>query len=164
MTEVVRIPEERIPVLIGRNGSVKGWIEKATKTRVEVSDIVEIEGEDPLLLMKARDIVRAIGRGFSPAHAKRLLEEDCELHVLSLQGETPKKRQRILGRIIGNSGRAKKRIESETGAVICIMGKTISLIGTPEELGPAEEALGELLCGKTHAYAYSVMRRSKGRA
>ena len=109
-------------------------------------------------------MVRAVGRGFSPAQAKRLLEDECDLHVISLQGENPKRRQRMLGRVIGNEGRAKKRIEEETGAIICIKGKTLSIIGNPDELGPAEEALEELLSGKTHAYAYKVMRLKKARS
>lgn len=162
--EIVRIPEERMSALIGRKGYVKRSIEKATSTAIEITDIVTITGEDPLLVLKAKDMVRAVGRGFSPAQAKRLLEDECDLHVISLQGENPKRRQRMLGRVIGNEGRAKKRIEEETGAIICIKGKTLSIIGNPDELGPAEEALEELLSGKTHAYAYKVMRLKKARS
>jgi ribosomal RNA assembly protein len=163
MIEIARIPDERIAVLIGKNGSVKKSIERATGTQIEITDIVRIEGGDPIRTLKARDMVLAIGRGFPPGTAKRIADEDCEFHVISLQGETQKTRQRLLGRVIGNNGRAKKRIENETGASICIKGKTVSLIGTPEELEPAEDALRELLAGKTHAHAYSVMNRRKER-
>jgi len=156
---IVRIPEDREPVLIGKAGSVKRGIEHSTGTDIEVSDVVKITGEDPLNVLKARDIVTAIGRGFSPKEAERLIEDECELHVISLQGETYKKRTRLMGRVIGNDGRAKKIIEKETGASIAVRGKTVSVIGTPGELGPAEEALGELLGGKTHAHAYNMMRR-----
>ncbi|GAF95867.1 unnamed protein product, partial [marine sediment metagenome] len=51
----------------------------------------------------------------------------------------------------------------ETGASICIQGKTLSLIGTPDELGPAEEAVEELLAGKMHSYAYRMMDRKRRR-
>jgi ribosomal RNA assembly protein len=157
--EIVKIPEDREAVLIGKGGSVKKKIEQSTGTEIEVSDIVKITGEDPLLVLKAKDVITAIGRGFSPKEAERLIGDDCELHVISLQGETLKKRTRLLGRVIGNDGRAKKIIENETGAAIAVKGKTVSVIGKPAELGPAEEALWELLGGKTHAHAYNMMRR-----
>jgi ribosomal RNA assembly protein len=161
MIEIVRIPDERKPILIGQRGKTKKGIEKCTGTSIEVSDDVTISGEDPLLVLKARDMVLAIGRGFSPKEARRLLDDGCELHVISLEGETLKKRRRLLGRVIGKQGKAKKRIEADTGASISIQGKTLALLGTHEEIGPAEDAIEELLAGKTHAYAYRRMYRKK---
>ncbi len=159
MLEVVRIPEDRIPVIIGKNGCVKRRIEKLTETEIEVSDVVKITGEDPINLLKAKDMSTAIGRGFSQKEIERLADDDCELHVISLQGESLKKRTRMIGRIIGNDGRTKKIIEKETGVSIAIKGKTVSVIGTREEIAPAEEALAELLGGKTHGHAYGMMRK-----
>ncbi len=161
MIEIVRIPEERKPVLIGKDGHVRQWIEKGTGTMIDVSDAVEISGDDPLDVMKARDIVTAIGRGFSPRKARRLLKEGCELHVISLEGESLKKRLRLFGRVIGRAGMSREKIETETGASICVFGKTLSLIGMPDEIGPAEDAVEELLAGKKHAWAYRKMQRKK---
>ena len=163
MMEIVRIPIERKPVLIGKNGAVKERIEKNTETKLEISDCVKISGEDPLLVLKAKEIVTAIGRGFSPEVADKLLEEDRELHVVSLEGDTLKKRKRLLGRVIGRNGRSRRKIESETGASICIRGKTLSIIGNREETEPAEEAVEELLAGKSHPHAYKkmIMRKSR---
>jgi len=164
MIEIARIPEDRITSVIGKGGSVKKRIERTTGTRIDVTDIVKIEGEDPIMVLKARDVVLAIGRGFSSKVARRIVDEDCGLHVISLRGESDKTRKRLLGRVIGNEGRAKKMIERETGADISIKGKTLSVIGSPDQLGPAEEALGDLLSGRTHACAYSSMRRKKARS
>jgi ribosomal RNA assembly protein len=161
MIEVVRIPEERKPVLIGRDGRVRHWIEKGTGTSIEVSDAVEISGEDPLGVLKAKEIVTAIGRGFSPNASRRLLGEGCELRVISLEGERLKKRRRLFGRVIGRSGRSREKIEADTGARICVFGKTLSLIGMPDEIGPAESAIEELLAGKKHSWAYRKMRMKK---
>jgi ribosomal RNA assembly protein len=165
MIEIVRIPEERKSVLIGKEGNVKAGIEKGTGTKIEVSDVVHISGDDPILVLKAKEMVLAIGRGFSPDHAEKLLEEPgCELHVMSLEGESVKKRRRLFGRVIGKGGKSRRRIESETGASVCIQGKTLSLIGTPDQLGPAEEAVQKLLAGKTHSHAYRRMQMKKSRA
>lgn len=161
MIEIVRIPEERKSVLIGKDGHVRQWIEEGTGTGIGVSDIVEITGNDPLGVMKAKDIVTAIGRGFSPRAARRLLVEGCELHVISLEGESLKKRKRLFGRVIGRAGGSREKIESETGASICVFGKTLSIIGMPGEIGPAEDAVEQLLAGKKHQWAYRKMRMSK---
>jgi ribosomal RNA assembly protein len=161
MLEIVRISEERIPAVIGKGGRTKASIEKWTSTHLDIGDVVRIEGEDPIMVLKARDMVCALGRGFSIQQAKRLLEEECVLHVLSLNNESRKKRERLIARAIGSEGIVKKRIEEESGAIVCISGKTLSLIGTPEQLRPAEKAVEEILLGKTHAWAYKAMRMRK---
>ena len=88
MMEIARIPDERRSVLIGKDGKVRETIERCTGTKIEVSDDVRISGEDSLQVLAAKEIVTAIGRGFSPGKANRLLEEGCELRVISLDGET----------------------------------------------------------------------------
>jgi ribosomal RNA assembly protein len=164
MIEIVRIPEDRKSALIGRKGCVKERIQKSTNTKIEVTDVIEISGDDPILVIKARDIVTAIGRGFPPDEASRLLGDECLLHVISLEGESEKKRQRLFARVIGREGKVRKRIEEQTGASICIRGKTLSLIGKHEEIAPAEEAIEMLLAGKTHAYAFRRMYMRKASA
>ncbi len=64
MIELVRIPEQRKGALIGKNGSVKKELEKKTHTSLTVGDDVEIDGE-ALDVLKAKEIVKAIGRGFA---------------------------------------------------------------------------------------------------
>jgi ribosomal RNA assembly protein len=164
MIEIVRIPQERKPVLIGKGGQVKAEIEKNTATNITVKEDVEISGEDSLQLMKAKEIVTAIGRGFSSGIAERLLDEDTYLIVTSLEGESIKKRKRLFGRVIGRGGRTRRKVEKETGASICVRGKTLSIIGTREQVAPAEEAMMELLSGKSHAHAYKRMNIKRARA
>ena len=78
----VNIPRERIGVLIGPKGSVKRRIEdelgvkltidsESGSVRIELKKPPE-EGGDPVALFKARDVVEAIGRGFSPEKAFKL--------------------------------------------------------------------------------------------
>jgi ribosomal RNA assembly protein len=161
MQEIVRVAEDRIPAVVGKGGRTKAAIEKWTGTHLDISDVVRIEGDDPMMVLKARDMVTALGRGFSMKDVKRLLEDDCCLHVISLGCEKQKKRERLFARVIGNGGVVKKRIEEESGALVCIRGKTLSIIGKPDEVQPAEKAVEELLLGKTHAWAYKAMRMRK---
>ena len=151
------IPEKRKSALIGKQGRVKRSIEKATGTVVEVDDSVVIEGPVEGLL-KAENVVSAISRGFEPKVAKRLLDEQCQLEIISLEKETENTRRRLFARVIGRNGESKRIIEKETGASISVYGKTVSIIGFPEELDAAQRAVEALLKGKKHGYAYRQMK------
>ena len=161
MIEAVRVPDDRKAAVIGRGGRTREMIEKATRTQITVSDDVEIDGEDVLMVLMAKEMVTAIGRGFSAKDAMKLRQEGCELRTISLEGENERKRKRLFGRVIGREGRSRELIEKETGASLCVRGKTLCMIGTPEELDPAQEAVEKLLQGKTHAYAYKRMKIRK---
>jgi len=66
--EQLKIPKERISVLIGVKGSIKRKIQRMTKTRLivnsEEGDIF-IEG-DSLDVFNCLNVVKAIARGFNP--------------------------------------------------------------------------------------------------
>jgi len=76
----IRIPMERVGVLIGKNGSVRAEIERISKTKITIDSttgdvIVDDSGiTDPEMSLKTRDVIRAIGRGFSPQKAFRLFD------------------------------------------------------------------------------------------
>ena len=74
-----KIPKERIAVLIGKDGITKKHIESATKIKLKIDSKegdVFLEGEDALGLYSAREVVKAIGRGFNPEIALLLLKQD----------------------------------------------------------------------------------------
>jgi len=86
-----RISSERIGVLIGADGTTKERLQEATGTRIAVDSssgevtIDESSATDPVLALKARDIVHAMARGFSEDRAFRLLDEDAYLEVLDIK-------------------------------------------------------------------------------
>ena len=88
--EVVKIPKERIGVLIGKNGEVKKRIEKELGVQININQDGEVtissteNTKDPLALWKGRDIVKAIGRGFNPEKALRLLSDDYVLEIIDI--------------------------------------------------------------------------------
>ena len=68
----LRIPKSRIGVLIGKDGETKNEIESLAEVLIQVDSedgsIVILSTEkttDPTYVWKARDIIKAIGRGFS---------------------------------------------------------------------------------------------------
>jgi ribosomal RNA assembly protein len=151
--EIVRIPEERKPALIGKDGKSKALIERKSGVRLRVRQDVEIEGPAEKILV-AKDIVKAIGRGFSPKDALGLLKEGYQLVVITLRGEKENTVKRLMGRVIGRKGTTRHIIERETGAKITVFGKTVAIIGDDESSWNARQAVEELLSGRTHGYVY----------
>jgi ribosomal RNA assembly protein len=164
-----RIPLERIGVLVGSEGRVKREIEEKTRTKITVdstSGMVIIEpafmSTTTFELMKARDIVRAIANGFPPEKAMTLLGEDQVLIILDLKqyvGDKPNHIQRILGRVIGEEGKARRMIEEMTGTYISIYQTIIAIIGDYESANIAKTAIEMLIEGRRHSTVYTYIER-----
>ncbi len=165
---LVRIPKERVGALIGIDGETKGFIERRTgvKMRIDTGGEVDIEDNprDPLAALKVMDLVKAIGRGFSPHRAFRLLEEDEYLEVIELGDFVGKKGDqlaRVRARLIGSNGKTRRIIEDLTGANMSIYGSTVSLIGNSIQLPIAKTAVEMILRGSEHATVYRYLERSR---
>ncbi|RLI12306.1 RNA-processing protein [Candidatus Bathyarchaeota archaeon] len=168
----VKIPRERIGVLIGPDGETKREIEKNLNVRLEVdsgSGDVTINlnenSNDLFQLFRARDIVLAIGRGFSPQRAFRLLRnEDDMLTIIDLReifGKNKSDIKRVKGRIIGREGKTRRIIEESTETFISVYGHTVSIIGGIEESRIAKEAIEMLVRGSQHATVYRFLQRKR---
>ncbi len=167
----VLIPQERVGVLIGKNGEVRKEIMKATRTLITVEEggriVIEPESPEvpPQNLLKARDIVMAIGLGFSPEKAMKLLNDEYVLAVIDVKDlvDSPNHLKRILGRIIGEKGKARKNIEEIAGVDISISEGKVAIIGEILAVEAAKRAIYELIEGKMHSTVYrhleNAMRR-----
>lgn len=160
MIEEVNIPEERKAVLIGKEGSVRSELERKSRSVIGIGDGVVIEGDDPIMVMKAAEVVKAIGRGFSPEKAMLLIGDDYELRIVTLRGETDRAIKRLMARVIGSKGATRKILERDTNCLVSVYGKTVSLIGKREDIQAAEDAVEELLRGRSHGFVYSRLRKS----
>jgi len=163
----LKIPKERVAILIGKEGDVKKGLEDDTKTRIKVDSKegdIFIYGKDALGLYSCREIVVAIGRGFNPDLAKLLLKNDYLLEMVSLNEYTGKSKNtmlRLKGRVIGKEGKSRRIIEELSEAHISVYGKTIGIIGTPEEASMAKKAVEALLSGSTHANVYKWLEKRR---
>lgn len=160
MIVTVMIPEERKSVLIGKEGSVKKLLEEKTKTKITIELDVSIEGES-LNALKAQQIVKAIGRGFSPEKAFMLLDDEYQLNVISLSGESPNTIKRLFARVIGRQGKTRRKIEQCTGALVSVYGKTVSVIGKSSGLEAATRAIEQILEGRSHGYVYKRLEYAR---
>jgi len=168
----VKIPRERIGVLIGPNGETKREIEENLNVRLEVNsgsgDVtinLNEDSNDPFQLFRARDIVLAIGRGFSPQRAFRLMRnEDDILTIIDLReifGKNKSDIKRVKGRIIGKDGKTRRIIEESTETYISVYGHTVSIIGGVEGSRIAREAIDMLIRGSQHATVYRFLQRKR---
>ena len=172
--KMIRIPHERVAVLIGKKGSAKSEIELRCGVAVSVDGStgevwVSAEGDaagEEYSPFKAVEIVMAIGRGFAPDVAMTLLEEENALHVISLAdfgGKSRANMERIRGRIIGERGRARKNMEQLSGTRISVYGKTVSIIGAGSRLKRAADAVGAISGGSMHGSVYNRLEAANRR-
>ena len=164
----VRMPSERVGVAIGPGGDAKRYVEERTGTRLTFDSeacSVKIEpGEDPVGALKAEAALKAIARGFSDKRAFRLLDEDQFLEIIDVTdyaGDSDKAVSRLKGRVIGEAGKTRENIEHLTEAYVSVYGKTISLIGTAEQLAAAREAVELLLAGREHSTVYRFLEKKR---
>lgn len=166
----VKIPKERIGVLIGPNGSVRQLIERRLSVKLQIDSnsgdvtiVLSKAVNDPSYLFKAKDVVMAIGRGFSPEHTFRLIDENI-LGIIDLRdifGRSKSDITRIKGRIIGKEGKTRRIIEEMTGARVSVYGHTVSIIGNIEQVEVAREAIRLLIKGSQHKTVYRFLQRKR---
>lgn len=165
MKEYVKIPPERIAVIIGPNGEVKEFIEEKSATNINIDSQtgdVEIDIKDPIKGLRIKDVVNAIAGGFSPEKAFLLFDEDLlmfETIDLSNIAKTEKDLGRIKGRMIGSTGKTREVFENLTGVFISVYGKTISLIGYSEQNNVARAGIDMLLKGSTQKVVYKFLEK-----
>lgn len=170
MIQSVRIPGERIGVLIGKDGGTKDLIEKKTGTKLLIDSqegdvqIDSTRSEDPAIGLSVLNVVTAIGRGFSPEKAMLLLDENYFLEVLDIRDYVGKKQEhvvRVRARVIGSHGKTRAIIEELTGAFISVYGNTVSVIGNGVQMDIAHRALDMLLSGSEHAAVYQFLEKMR---
>jgi ribosomal RNA assembly protein len=168
MNEVIKIPLDRVAVLVGPKGSIKELIEQKSTTAINIessSGTVEImDAKDPIRGLRAREVVHAIARGFSPEKAMKLFDDDnlmFETTDLSNIARNEKDMERLKGRIIGRAGKTREVFEDLTNVRISVYGKTISIIGYPEQNAVARAGIDMLLKGSTHGPVYKFLEKKR---
>jgi len=168
----VRIPKDRIGALIGPEGRIKERVEKQLGIEMsidsETGDVtltLAPKVEDPSVLFRAKEVVTAVGRGFSPERAFRLIQdEDALLEVIDLReifGRSLSDLERLKGRIIGQEGKTRRIIEELTDADVSVYGHTVSIIADADEMDIAREAIQMLLQGRQHSSVYRFLHRKR---
>ena len=170
--KLIRIPNDRIGVVIGKSGKTKKIIEDKCSVQLDIDSnggeiLVKSEAiTERFQPFKAVEIVTAIGRGFSPENSLRLLKGENSLHVIDLRefaGKSTDQIERIKGRIIGEGGKARLNIENLTNASVTVYGRTVAIIGEPNQLRLAVDAISSLSNGSMHGPVYTKLESARRR-
>ena len=165
--EELKIPKERIAVLIGKKGSTKKDIEKIMHTSIKIDSLegdITIKGKDYLNVSTTKNIVNAIGRGFNPKIAEQLSNEENTFEIINIPEFSKKSKKKLLrlkSRVIGTKGRAWKLIEQMTNTDLSVYGKTVSVIGNIQDVEIARRAIKFLLAGSEHGNVYRWIEKQK---
>jgi ribosomal RNA assembly protein len=167
----VRIPKERVGILIGPDGKTKQYIEDKLGVKLEIDTEGSVtitlteKAPDPSVLLKAKDVVTAIGRGFTPQTTFRLIRNEDDIYdMIDLRlifGRSESDIKRIKGRIIGTEGKTRKLIEELTEADVVVYGHTVGIIGSFEEADAARNAVQMIIDGCEHHTVYKFLQKKR---
>lgn len=167
----VKIPKERIGILVGLDGKTKRHIEDRLQVKLDIDKegsvtiILRENCPDPSLLLKAKDVVSAIGRGFPPETAFRLIRNEDDIYdMIDLRlifGRNESDISRIKGRIIGTEGKTRKLVEELTEADVVVYGHTVGIIGSFEEADAARNAIQMIIDGCEHHTMYNYLQKKR---
>lgn len=164
----LKIPMDRVGVLIGHNGETKKQLEEKTGIKVEINSdegeiqLFENKKTDPLTILKTENVIRAIGRGFSPDNAFLLLSDQMEFYMFDLHDYVGKKSshvRRIKSRVIGKKGKTRRLLEELTSSKISIYGHTISVISDIININIVKKSIEMILTGSKHAAVYRFVEK-----
>ncbi|NLX46999.1 MAG: RNA-processing protein [Euryarchaeota archaeon] len=168
--KIVKIPKERVGALIGQGGETKRFLQERTGLTIDIDteegevSFDETKTEDPLLPLKVMDIIKAIGRGFAPHKAFRLLDDDEYLEIMDIDdyvGKSNNQLVRVRARVIGSGGKTRRIIEDLVGVHISVYGDTVGIIGNSVQMPVARTAVDMLLSGSEHATVYRYLERKR---
>jgi ribosomal RNA assembly protein len=167
--QVVRIPVERVGAVIGKEGAMKKFLEGELGLKLSVDSkegLVTLKAEsamntDPIT---ATRVIEAVGRGFSPQRARRLMDEGTTFEVIDLRdyaGRSVNSLERIRGRVIGLKGKSRRVIEELTSCHISVYGRTVAIIGEAAEVQLAAQAVRSLATGSQHKNVYNTLQKAR---
>lgn len=167
--QIVRIPVERVGAVIGKEGATKRFLEEEMGVKLSVDGkegVVTVKADSALKTdpFSATRVIEAIGRGFSPQRAKRLLDEGTALEVIDLRdyaGRSVNALARIRGRVIGLKGKSRRVIEELTGCHLSVYGRTVAVIGEAAEVQLASHAVRTLATGSQHKTVYNALQKAR---
>lgn len=168
--KILKVPQDRIGVIIGKEGKTKNNIQTKFGVTLEADNessniyISSDRNDDISDPLRAVEVVTAIARGFSPERAFELVKDDFVLQVIDLKdyvGKSSNSLDRVKGRIIGEGGKSRKNIEDLTECYLSVYGHNVSFIGEYRGLTTAVNAVMMLIKGTSHKYVYEMLQEER---
>jgi len=110
----------------------------------------------------ARRVIEAINFGFPAQDALSIVEKDFAFEVLSIKDYTKRKDlNAVRSRIIGKEGKALTVLTHLTQCFIQLKDNQVGIIGDPEYMKIAQEALISIIRGAKHSNVYSYLEKHR---
>lgn len=110
----------------------------------------------------AQMVIGALDMGFPFEIALLIKEDDNAFEVINIKEHTKKKDfKRIRARIIGKSGKTLRVLSDLTGCYFEIKGNNVGIIGEPEHIRNAQEAIISIIKGTKQANVYSYLEKHR---
>lgn len=118
--------------------------------------IVKISSKNPLLEVNAQKSIEAFMNGFSIKDSLKIFEEDKDIRFINIKNYTSNRNRakHQTGRVIGENGKTKDKIEELTGTKISIKNFQIGIIGKIESILTTEKAIKKILSGSPISNVY----------
>jgi ribosomal RNA assembly protein len=146
-------------------------IEERTGIKLQIDKEGEVvyddnaEGVEPIMALQIMDVIKAVGRGFNPDKAMKLLDDEDmyfeSIDIKDVIGDRQNQVVRARGRLIGKDGKTRKLIEDLADVYMSVYGNTVSLIGNSISLPIAKNAIEMLLHGSEHSTVYHYLESQR---
>ncbi len=108
----------------------------------------------------AEKVIGALEFGFPFSMAMLLKEQDFMLEVINVKDYTKRKDlERIRARIIGKRGKTLQTLQTLTMCYFEIKGNHVGIIGDPEHIRNAHEAIISIIRGAKQSNVYSFLEK-----
>lgn len=120
-----------------------------------------IEG-DPLDEYEAEKVLDAITFGFDIEIAVMIKEKELSLEILSIKDFTKRKdTKQVRARVIGTKGKTLKTLEELTDCFFEVRNNDVGIIGHPEKMKIAQEAVTSLIRGSKQSSVYKYLEKHR---
>ena len=107
-------------------------------------------------------VIEALDMGFPFEVALLIQEEDNAVEIINIKDYTHKKDFRtIRARIIGKNGKTLKVLNDLTECYFELKGNNVGIIGDPERIKNAQEAVTSIIKGTRQANVYSFLEKHR---
>ena len=147
---------EKVPRIIKNKKKLEGELNIKIKNRGKE---VVIKGR-PVDEYVAKKVIDALNFGFPFSTALLIKKEDNLFEIINIKDYTKRKDlKRIRARIIGKKGKALGTLHQLTKCNFELKDNNIGIIGEPEYMENAQEAIISIIHGSKHANVYSNLEK-----
>lgn len=147
---------EKVPRIIKNKKRLEGKLKVKIKNKGK-EVIIEGKPEDEYV---AEAVIKALEFGFPFSVAMMIKDFEYMFEIMNIKDHTKRKDlKRIRARIIGKGGKTLKTINNLTKCHFELKDNSIGIIGDPEYIKNAQEAIISIIRGSKHSNVYSNLEK-----